>query len=151
MFILVTGTLIWAFSDISFHIECIKSNTIFTWFTTHFFTNIHVCIYNICLPTHVVAKQHLSTTYLLQIYMYYITIYLPKHVVARQSVTLTTDNLTFIYMYIYIYQVLLLLFFNYYFQFLFAYKLIVLKSNNIIYYIFQYTCMPYPFTNACGC
>ena len=47
-------------------------------------------------------EQHLSTTYLLQIYMYYITIYLPKHVVARQSVTLTTDNLTFIYMYIYI-------------------------------------------------
>ena len=48
-------------------------------------------------------EQYLSTTYLLQIYMYYITIYLPKHVVARQSVTLTTDNLTFIYMCIHIY------------------------------------------------
>ena len=98
----------------------------------HTFIFQHTCIYNICLPTHVVAKQnfilitntfnpqiiyilffkyysnylkeqHLSTTYLLQIYMYYITIYLPKHVVARQSVTLTTDNLTFIYMYIYVY------------------------------------------------
>ena len=94
----------------------------------HTFLYQHTCIYNICLPTHVVAKQnfilitntfnpqiiyilffkyysnylkeqHLSTTYLLQIYMYYITIYLPKHVVARQSVTLTTDNLMYIYIY----------------------------------------------------
>ena len=103
-------------------------------------------------------EQHLSTTYLLQIYMYYITIYLPKHVVARQSVTLTTDNLTFIYMYIHVYIYIYIYipgitssFFNYYFQFLFAYKLIVLKSNNIIYYIFQYTCIQYPFTNTCGC